>query len=71
MISTEIYDGKADSQDADGAWPTKITCVSKSWLDEYSRRETKYHSAEELLANYIFDEVDGIEAKAQKANALK
>lgn len=71
MISIEIYDGKADSQDADGAWPTKSICVSKSWLDEYAQRETKYHSAEELLASYTFDEVDGIEAKAKEANVIK
>lgn len=71
MISIEIYDGKADSQDADGAWPIKTICVSKSWLDEYARWETKHHSAEELLANYTFDEVDGIEAKAQEANIIK
>lgn len=71
MISIEIYDRKADGQNADGAWLTKTICVSKSWLDGYARQETKYHSAEELLANYTFDEVEGIEEKARKANALK
>ena len=70
MIRVEIYDESACRQATDGSWPTKTICVSKDWLDAYARSETKYGSAEELLTNYTLDEVDGIEAKAQAANAL-
>lgn len=71
MISIEIYDEKADGQAADGSWPTKTICLSKAWLDEYARSETKYKSADELLSEYTLDEVDGMEAKAREADALK
>lgn len=70
MIKMEIYDEKATRQAADGSWPTKTICVSKSWLDTYARLETRYDSAEELLASYTLDEVEGIEAKARMASAL-
>lgn len=66
VIYLEVYDENTGSQNADGAWPTKMICVSESWLNEYARQETRYQSAEDLLANYTFDEVAGIEDWAQK-----
>lgn len=66
VIRLEVYDANAGGQNADGAWPTKMICVSESWLNEYARQETRYQSAEDLLANYTFDEVAGIEEWAQK-----
>lgn len=70
MIHIEVYDEKACCQSADGTWPTKTICVSKAWLDEYARSETKYRSADELLAEYTFDEIDGIESRARQDGAL-
>lgn len=71
MIEIEIYDEGAAGQDSTGVWPTKKIWVSKTWLDQYARSATKYKSADELLANYTLDEVDGPEEKAWKAGAIR
>lgn len=71
MIEIEIYDEGAAGQDSTGAWPTKKIQVSKSWLDQYARRNTRYQSGEELLKNYTLDEVDDLEEMARKADAIR
>lgn len=71
MIKIEIYDENAAGQNADGAWPTKNIYLSKSWLNKYAISSTRYRSADELLANYTLDEVDGIEARARAEKAIK
>lgn len=71
MIKIEIYDESAAGQNTDGSWPTKSIYVSRAWLDEYAISSTRYCSADELLANYTLDEVDGIEARARAEEAIK
>lgn len=71
MIEIEIYDEGAAGQDSTGAWPTKKIQVSKSWLNQYARRNTRYQSGEELLKNYTLDEVDDLEEMARKADAIR
>lgn len=71
MVEIEIYDEKASGQDSAGAWPTKKIQISKSWLDQYARKNTAYRSGEELLNNYTLDETDGLEEAARKADAIR
>lgn len=71
MIEIEIYDEGAAGQDSTGAWPTKKIQVSKSWLNQYARRNTRYQSGEELLKNYTLDEVDDLEEMARKSDAIR
>lgn len=71
MIEIEIYDEGAAGQDSTGAWPTKKIRVSKSWLDQYARRYTRYRSGEELLENYTLDEAEGLEEAARKADTIR
>lgn len=66
-----IYDEEASGQDSAGAWPVKKIQVSKAWLDQYARRNTRYRSGEELLKNYTLDEVEGLEEAARKADAIR
>lgn len=71
MIEIEIYDEGAAGRDSAGAWPTKKIRVSKSWLDQYARGNTRYRSGKELLKNYTLDEVEGLEEAARKADTIR
>lgn len=70
MIEIEIYDEGAAGQDSTGAWPMKKIRVSKAWRDQYARSSTGYRSGKELLENYTFDEVEGLEEAARKADTI-
>ena len=65
-IEIEIYDEGADGQEDSGCWPTKFIHIPKAWLNEYAKSATRYKSADDLIANYSFDELDGMEELAQK-----
>lgn len=69
-IEIEVYDNEADGQDDEGRWPTKLIHVSKPWLDEYAKSATRYSSADQLLVNYTYDELECFEEKARDAGAL-
>lgn len=71
MVEIEIYDDGATEPDVIGEWPTKKLRVSKDWLCGYIGTQTRYRSMKEFLENYTFDEVDGLEAEARKADAIR
>ncbi len=71
MVEIEVYNDGATEPDAIGEWPTKKLRVSEEWLYCYIGTQTGYRSISEFLENYTFDEVDGLEAEARRAGAIR